>query len=217
MDIKKLQAVLMSRGIRVADDDPVFTLVALNEVALHEIVDAHQRALAAKVETLTSEIESSYSPEKMKEVASNCGQALLDLTTQLKSHLEASKQEYIKEQKLQASFQSQQVETVGRYAQKQIRDDITAVHKTEMEIATQHFRNAFDKSLQTLSSMISEIEKATAAITGTAKSQVQVAETKILTRERIHKSELKKWILLSFFTGGVSAAIVSVIALKIML
>ena len=38
MDIKKLQAILMSKGIRVADDDPVFTLIALNEAALLQII-----------------------------------------------------------------------------------------------------------------------------------------------------------------------------------
>lgn len=207
----------MSRGIRVADDDPVFTLVALNETALHEIVDAHQRALTAKIDTLISEIESSYSPEKMKEVAISCGQALLDLTTQIESRLEASKQENIKEQKVQAAFWGRQIEQVGRYIKQQIHADITAVHKTEMEIATQHFRHAFDGSLKTFSSMILEIEKSTAVITGTAKGQVQAAETKILAREKIYKCELKKWIFLSFITGGASAAIVSVIALKIML
>jgi hypothetical protein len=217
MDIKKLQAILTSKGIRVADDDPVFTLVALNEVALHEIVDAHQSALATKIDTLTSEIESSYSPENIQALVISCGQALRDFTSQMQSHLESTNKETIKDIKNQASFQGTQIERIGRYAQKQIHADITAVHKTEMEIATQHFRHAFDGSLKTFSSMILEIEKSTSVITGTAKGQVQAAEAKILAKERIYKSELKKWIFLSFITGGVSAAIVSVIALKIML
>ena len=44
MDITKLQSILMARGIRVADNDPVFTLVALNEVMLEEMSRKHQLA-----------------------------------------------------------------------------------------------------------------------------------------------------------------------------
>lgn len=45
MDIKKLQAILMTRGIRVTDDDPIFTLVALNESVLEDMTKKHQQAL----------------------------------------------------------------------------------------------------------------------------------------------------------------------------
>lgn len=44
MDIKKLQSILMAKGIRVADNDPVFTLVALNEVMLDDMSKKHQLA-----------------------------------------------------------------------------------------------------------------------------------------------------------------------------
>lgn len=44
MDITKLQSILMARGIRVSDNDPVFTLVALNEVMLEEMSRKHQLA-----------------------------------------------------------------------------------------------------------------------------------------------------------------------------
>lgn len=43
MDIQKLQSILMARGIRVFDDDPVFILVALNEVLLEEMTKKHQQ------------------------------------------------------------------------------------------------------------------------------------------------------------------------------
>lgn len=43
MDIKKLQAILMSKGIRITDDDPVFTLVALNEAVLEDITKKYQQ------------------------------------------------------------------------------------------------------------------------------------------------------------------------------
>lgn len=42
MDVKKLQAILMSNGIRVNDDDPVFVLLALNEYVLAEMTKKHQ-------------------------------------------------------------------------------------------------------------------------------------------------------------------------------
>lgn len=43
MDIQKMQSILMARGIRVLDDDPVFLLVALNEVLLEEMTKKHQQ------------------------------------------------------------------------------------------------------------------------------------------------------------------------------
>lgn len=46
MDIKKLQAILMSKGIRISDDDPVFTFVALNEAVLEDMTKKHQLALS---------------------------------------------------------------------------------------------------------------------------------------------------------------------------
>lgn len=45
MDIKKLQAILMAKGIRVTDDDPIFTLVALNESVLEDMTKKFQQAL----------------------------------------------------------------------------------------------------------------------------------------------------------------------------
>lgn len=43
MDIKKLQAILLSKGIRINDDDPVFTLVALNEAVLEDMIIKYQK------------------------------------------------------------------------------------------------------------------------------------------------------------------------------
>lgn len=37
MDIKKLQALLMSKGIRVGEDDPIFAILYINEVLLSEM------------------------------------------------------------------------------------------------------------------------------------------------------------------------------------
>lgn len=45
MDIKKLQGILMSKGIRIADNDPIFTLVALNEALLDDMAQKHQQML----------------------------------------------------------------------------------------------------------------------------------------------------------------------------
>lgn len=45
MDIKKLQATLLARGIRIKDDDPVFVLVALNEIVLEDMTKKYQQAL----------------------------------------------------------------------------------------------------------------------------------------------------------------------------
>lgn len=44
MDIKKLQTILQAKGIRVADDDPIFALVAFNEIILDEMSHKHQLA-----------------------------------------------------------------------------------------------------------------------------------------------------------------------------
>lgn len=43
MDIKKMQAILMARGTRISDDDPLFILLALNEVVLEEMTKKHQQ------------------------------------------------------------------------------------------------------------------------------------------------------------------------------
>lgn len=48
MDIKKLQSILISGGIRIADDDPVFTLVALNEAMLADMTRLHQQSLTVE-------------------------------------------------------------------------------------------------------------------------------------------------------------------------
>ncbi|MHB1489788.1 MAG: hypothetical protein ACYCTH_04750 [Cellulomonas sp.] len=45
MDIQKMQTLLMEKGIRVANDDPIFTLLALNEVVLEDMTKKHQQAL----------------------------------------------------------------------------------------------------------------------------------------------------------------------------
>lgn len=38
-----MQSILMTRGIRISDDDPVFTLLALNELVLEEMTAKHQQ------------------------------------------------------------------------------------------------------------------------------------------------------------------------------
>jgi len=40
-----MQSLLMEKGIRVANDDPIFTLLALNEVVLEDMTKKHQQAL----------------------------------------------------------------------------------------------------------------------------------------------------------------------------
>lgn len=41
MDITKLQSILMARGIRISNDDPIFTLIALNEIVLDDMTNKH--------------------------------------------------------------------------------------------------------------------------------------------------------------------------------
>lgn len=40
-----MQSLLMEKGIRISDDDPIFTLLVLNEVVLEDMTKKHQQAL----------------------------------------------------------------------------------------------------------------------------------------------------------------------------
>lgn len=40
-----MQSLLMGKGIRISDDDPIFTLLVLNEVVLEDMTKKHQQAL----------------------------------------------------------------------------------------------------------------------------------------------------------------------------
>jgi hypothetical protein len=44
-DIKKMQSILLAKGIRIADDDPLLTLLAMNEIALEDIREQYQRQI----------------------------------------------------------------------------------------------------------------------------------------------------------------------------
>lgn len=44
MDAKQMQSILLAKGIRIANDDPIFTLLALNEAVLDEVSRKHQMA-----------------------------------------------------------------------------------------------------------------------------------------------------------------------------
>lgn len=46
MDITKLQSILMARGIRISNDDPIFTLIALNEIVLDDMTNKHIQTFA---------------------------------------------------------------------------------------------------------------------------------------------------------------------------
>lgn len=40
-----MQSLLMEKGIRISDDDPIFTMLVLNEVVLEDMTKKHQQAL----------------------------------------------------------------------------------------------------------------------------------------------------------------------------
>jgi hypothetical protein len=60
MDIKKLQAILLSKGIRINDDDPVFTLVALNEAVLEDMTINYQK-VQSNIKFRPSNLSSRFS------------------------------------------------------------------------------------------------------------------------------------------------------------
>lgn len=45
MDIQQMQSLLQAKGIRIANDDPIFTLLALNEIALDDLTKRHHQEL----------------------------------------------------------------------------------------------------------------------------------------------------------------------------
>lgn len=54
VDIKKIQAILLAQGIRVARDDPVFLLLALNEAVLNESLERVGQIEAATCNVIAS-------------------------------------------------------------------------------------------------------------------------------------------------------------------
>jgi len=46
LNVEKLQGVLRNHGIRIKNDDPVFTLLALNEIALDRMIYSQRQTLA---------------------------------------------------------------------------------------------------------------------------------------------------------------------------
>jgi len=54
VDIKKIQAILLAQGIRVARDDPVFLLLALNETVLNESLERVGQIEAAACDVIAS-------------------------------------------------------------------------------------------------------------------------------------------------------------------
>jgi len=45
LNVEKLQGVLRNHGIRIKNDDPVFTLLALNEIALDRMIYSQRQTL----------------------------------------------------------------------------------------------------------------------------------------------------------------------------
>lgn len=45
MEIQQMQSLLLKQGIRIANDDPIFTLLALNEIVLDEMTERHRKKL----------------------------------------------------------------------------------------------------------------------------------------------------------------------------
>lgn len=71
MDITKLQSILMARGIRISNDDPIFTLIALNEVVLDDMTNKHIQTFTEVdkrvVENLCAIVNSAFTKIAEKE------------------------------------------------------------------------------------------------------------------------------------------------------
>lgn len=52
MDIKKMQAMMLSQGIRLTDDDPIFAIVTMNEHAVNEANSKHLEQLNTSLQPL---------------------------------------------------------------------------------------------------------------------------------------------------------------------
>lgn len=206
----------MSKGIRVGDDDPVFTLVALNEVTLQEVVDEYQHALNTKINTLISLLDTMYSSEKMDGVAKINGQVLFDYTNQLRGHLEAVSQKIIEDQKNYSRFETEKFSRAAYGTSQRIHKEIIDGFKAEFEWTSKRFGIAFEESLKKFNGIICEIENATTAITKAAEDRVKTAAGTAVKREETYENQIIKWILLSSVVGGACAALISVIVLKIM-
>lgn len=47
-NIKRMQAVLLARGIRIGDDDPIFTMLGLNNIVLENMANVYQQRLKSE-------------------------------------------------------------------------------------------------------------------------------------------------------------------------
>ncbi|MDB5815716.1 MAG: hypothetical protein JWN23_2833 [Rhodocyclales bacterium] len=96
MDIKKLQTAVYDRtGIRVDQADPVFALVALNDIVLSELVDNYEQTLQRTHAELEKKFGSLLEIHKSiiaasKELADRADQA--HLAAALKAAAEAKKE-----------------------------------------------------------------------------------------------------------------------------